>query len=155
MHIGKKELDIIPDVKSKDKYNRKTPSKDIKIPNLPSNSTDNDYINIGSKYVNKHFKNNYGNTDNFLYPLTHKTANKWLKEFIDEKFKDFGPYQDYIDKDKSFLFHSILSTSINIGLLNPSDIIDEIIIEESRLLVDNSKDLSKKTDIIVFYVGLV
>lgn len=135
--FGKKELDIIPDVKSKDKYNRKTPSKDIKIPNLPSNSTDNDYINIGSKYVNKHFKNNYGNTDNFLYPLTHKTANKWLKEFIDEKFKDFGPYQDYIDKDKSFLFHSILSTSINIGLLNPSDIIDEIMEYKNKIPINS------------------
>ena len=124
--FGKKEINVIPNVKSQDKFNRKIPSKDIKIPPLPSNNNDKKYIDIGKKYVIKNFKNNYGNIDNFIYPLTHKTAKKWLNDFIKKKFKEFGPYQDFIDKDNNFLFHSILSTSINIGLLNPSDIIDEI-----------------------------
>jgi len=124
--FNKKEINIIPDIKSQDKFNRETLPKDIKIPNVSSNKCDKKYIEIGKKYIETNFKKNYGNTDNFLFPLTHKTANKWLSDFIKNKFKNFGPYQDYISKDESFMFHSILSTSINIGLLNPSEIIKKI-----------------------------
>jgi deoxyribodipyrimidine photolyase-related protein len=123
--FGKKEINVIPNIKSQDKFNRKKLGKDVKIPNISSNISDKKYVGEGIKRV-KEFKNNYGNVNNFIYPLSHLTAKKWLQEFIKNKFKDFGPYQDYIDKDRNFLFHSMLSTSINIGLLNPSDIIKEI-----------------------------
>jgi len=125
--FSKKLLNILPNVKSQDKYNRKKLPKNIKIPNLPSNSNDKKYIDYGIKKTNEKFKNNYGNTDNFEYPLTHSTAKKWLRNFINNKLKKFGEYQDSIVKDESFLFHSVLSTSINIGLLNPKEIIDEVL----------------------------
>lgn len=124
--FGKKEINVIPNIKSRDKFNRKIPPKNIKIPKLPTNKYDKKYINYGINKVNKYYKNNYGNTENFLYPTTHSTAKKWLKNFIKLKFKKFGPYQDYIDKYNNYIFHSILSSSINIGLLNPIDIIKEI-----------------------------
>lgn len=123
---SKKRIDIIPNVKSQDKDNRKKMPKGTKIPNIPSNSNDKKYIEEAKKYINKHFKNNYGNVDNFIFPISHKTANNWLKNFIDKKFKLFGDYQDYIDKNNDFLFHSLLSTSINIGLINPTEIINKI-----------------------------
>ena len=69
-------------------------------------------------------KNNYGNTENFIYPVTHKSAKLFLKNFIKYKFINFGPYQDFIKKGESFMFHSVLSSSINIGLINPIDIIE-------------------------------
>ena len=122
---GKKIVDIIPNVKSKDKENRKKLPKDIDIPSMPKNSNKK-YIQSAIKYVNKHFKNNYGDTENFLFPISHATAKKWLKDFIKKRFENFGKYQDAIDKDNDFLFHSYLSTSINIGLLNPLEIINEI-----------------------------
>ena len=130
--FGKKEINVIPDVKSQDKYNRQTLPKDTKIPNISSNKNDKKYIELGKKFVDINFSKNYGNTNNFVFPLTHKTANKWLSDFIKTKFEKFGPYQDYILKDESFMFHSILSTSINIGLINPSDIIKKIIKSNSK-----------------------
>jgi len=135
--FGKKEINVIPNVKSKDKYNRKSLPKNIKIPKLPSNKNDNKYINIGKKYVDKNFSKNYGNTDNFLFPLTHKTAKKWLNNFISKKFNNFGPYQDAIVKNEDFMFHSILSTSINIGLLNPSEIIEIIMKVKSKIPINS------------------
>jgi deoxyribodipyrimidine photolyase-related protein len=50
----------------------------------------------------------------------------WLEHFIKNKLKNFGNYQDYIDKNKNnrHMCHSLLSALINIGLLNPNDIID-------------------------------
>ncbi len=123
---SKKELDLYPNLKSKDKMNRQRLKKNIEIPKLPSNKSDNDYINPAINYINKHFKNNYGNTQNFIYPVTHKTAKKWLKNFLKERLDNFGPYQDFVKQGENYMFHSILSSLINVGLLNPSDIIKEL-----------------------------
>lgn len=123
---GKKINNIIPNIKSQDKNNRKKLPKSIKIPNLPNNITKNEkkYIEDAILYVNKNFKNNYGNTDNFEFPISHLTVKKWLKNFLSKKLKNFGDYQDAIVKDENYLFHSCLSSSINIGLLNPIEIIE-------------------------------
>ena len=148
---GKKKIDIIPNVKSKDKDNRKRLPKSLEIPPLPTN-TGNDsgsstkqkkeknkrniqsYINEAGKYIDKHFPKNYGSTDydektkdyNFIFPIDRDTAHNWLKNFIIHRFSKFGDYQDFVDKENSYLFHSVLSTSINIGLLHPTDIINII-----------------------------
>lgn len=124
---SKKQLNIIPNVKSQDQYNRDKLPKNIKIPKIASNKTDFKYIKSASTYINKNFKSNYGNIDNFIFPVTHKTAKSWLKHFIKNKFKNFGKYQDVISQKDNYLFHSLLSTSLNIGLLNPSDVISELL----------------------------
>ena len=124
---SKKELKILENVKSQDKDNRNRMPKNTIIPKLePLSRLDLDLIKLNINRINKEFNSNYGNTDNFVYPITHKTAKKFLTSFIKNKFDKFGDYQDFIKKDESFLFHSILSSSINIGLLNPIDIINEI-----------------------------
>lgn len=123
---SKKELNIIPSLKSLDKENRNA-MPDIPIPKIPSNDTDKNYIKKGIQYVKKYFNKNCGNVDNFIFPLTHKTAKKWMKYFIKYKIDNFGKYQDAISSKNGTLFHSLLSTSINIGLLQPMDIINEIL----------------------------
>ena len=123
---SKKRLDILPGVKSQDKNNRKRLPKGKKIPSLPTNKSDDKYINEAKKYVEKNFKDNYGNTDNFIYPISHTTAKKWLKNFVDKRFKEFGDYEDFMDKSNGYLFHSVLSSIINIGILNPKEIVEYI-----------------------------
>jgi deoxyribodipyrimidine photolyase-related protein len=130
---SKKRKNIYPKLKSMDKMNREVydKSKDSKIPPVPKiGEIDKHYIKEATIYINKHFPNNYGNTNDlkhsFNYPICHSTANKWLKNFIKYKFKKFGPYQDFINKDNFTMFHSVLSSSLNIGLINPTDIIKEI-----------------------------
>ena len=134
---SKKELDIYPTLKSKDSMNRERYKDDIDIPKIPSNKTDMKYIKPAIAYVKKHFSKNYGNTDNFIYPVTHLTSKKWLKNFISERFKKFGPYQDFVKKDEHFMFHSILSSSINIGLINPLEIIEEIKKVKSKIPINS------------------
>ncbi len=125
---SKKETNILPGVKSQDKSNRKKLPKDMKIPPVPSNKTDLKYVKEAIQYVEKHFPKNYGNRnlDEFIYPISHTTAKKWLLDFIEKRFKLFNDYQDHIDDKENFLFHSLLSSSINIGLINPNDIVDII-----------------------------
>jgi deoxyribodipyrimidine photolyase-related protein len=125
---SKKRTNIYPKLKSMDKMNREVYNKSTKIPSVPKiGEIDKKYIKEATTYINKNFDNNYGNTNDlkhsFNYPICHSTAIKWLKNFIKYKFKKFGPYQDFINKDNHTMFHSILSSSLNIGLINPIDVI--------------------------------
>lgn len=121
----KKNMDILVGVKSYDKENQKAIPSNIKLPQEPKPYT-NKYIKEAISYVNKHFKKNYGNTENFIYPITHEDSRKWLKDFIHNKLKNFGSYQDAIHKTNYFLFHSIISPMMNIGLLTPKEVIQEV-----------------------------
>lgn len=125
---SKTHLNIIKDIKSKDKDNRKRLPPGTKIPKLPKLSNmDIEYINAAKLFVDAKFNTNLGNTEEFMFPVTHKTAEAWLAYFIKFKFKNFGDYQDFINKDDAFMFHSLLSTSLNIGLLTPKRVIEIIV----------------------------
>jgi deoxyribodipyrimidine photolyase-related protein len=134
---SKKQLKIIPNVKSKDKENRNKMPNDIKIPKIPSNNSDEKYITKGVEFVKKYFDKNNGNTSNFMFPLTHATAKQWLVFFIKSKAENFGDYQDAISQKNNTLFHSLLSTSINIGLLQPKDVIDEILKNKKNISMNS------------------
>lgn len=133
----KKELNLYPKLKSQDKKNRGVYKGKTNIPKQPSNKDDKKYINEAIKYINKNFKTNYGSTKNFIYPVTHKTAKKWLSDFLKKRLKYFGDYQDYVKKGETFMFHSILSSSINIGLLNVPDVIQELKKYKSKVKLNN------------------
>lgn len=75
------------------------------------------------KYVETHFRKNYGSTATFSYPINHAQAKNILKKFLDERLIHYGDYQDSINFDDPVLYHSMLSSSLNIGLLTPSEII--------------------------------
>ena len=122
---------IIPSVKSHDRENRMCIPENYIEPKLTSMNINineyNKYINEAVKYVEDKFPHNHGNsTSQFIYPIDRKSALKWLDEFIAHKLSKFGNYQDFIIKEKHYLNHSILSSSINIGLINPSDILDRL-----------------------------
>ena len=51
-------------------------------------------------------------------------AKKVLKNFLDNHFKSFGPYEDAMTSENWALHHSLLSPYLNNGLLHPSEVID-------------------------------
>lgn len=106
-----------------DDQNREPFPKNVKIPKGPKNNT-SPFVTEAKSYSEKHFPNNPGNTDIFIYPVTHKHAKLFLNNFLKEKLKSFGPYQDAIDPKHPFGFHSILSPLINSGLLTPDFVIN-------------------------------
>lgn len=109
---------------SLDEQNREKLSDDIEIPALPDFS-ETDYVQEARKYVHKHFKKNPGQVDDFIYPTNKRTAHHWLKSFLEKRFEQFGPYQDAMRQGESFLFHSVLSSTLNIGLLTPEYVVDQ------------------------------
>lgn len=87
----------------------------------------NDFTKEAGEYIRRFFNTHYGSTDQFRYPVTHADAEKWLQDFLENRFTQFGIYEDAMKQEESILFHSLLSPLINSGLLNPNEVIDKII----------------------------
>jgi len=74
--------------------------------------------------VEKSFGDHPGQVDSFGWPVTRTQALEALGRFIDERLAAFGPFQDALWTDEPFLWHSLLSTSLNLKLLDPREVID-------------------------------
>lgn len=86
---------------------------------------ENDYALEAKSYIAKNFADNYGNADRCLYPTDFKSAEKWLNNFLNDRFEKFGIYEDAIVTNEHYLHHSILTPMLNIGLLSPQQIVDK------------------------------
>ncbi|MBC7609756.1 MAG: cryptochrome/photolyase family protein [Polaromonas sp.] len=75
------------------------------------------------KLVNQHFTDHPGNLDNFNWPVTREQALQALSSFIDERLPQFGPHEDAMWTNLDFGWHSLLSSSLNLKLLNPLEVI--------------------------------
>jgi|TARA_B110000438_G_scaffold126261_1_gene122792 deoxyribodipyrimidine photolyase-related protein len=129
----RRKLDILIDenqkpVKGKwsfDEENRKKIPKDHPIPDLykPQKSK---YIGDIKNLITKRFNDHPGNIDNVWMPLNRKDALASIDYFLRIKFKKFGDYEDAILKENTFLFHSGISASLNIGLITPDDVLTKV-----------------------------
>lgn len=87
----------------------------------------NEFVKEATTYVTKNFGSNYGSLEKFIYPTNFAEAEKWLENFLKERFQLFGIYEDAIVTKEHYLHHSVLSPMLNIGLLSPKQIIDKAI----------------------------
>lgn len=113
-----------------DSDNRKPVKKGTFIPGV-SLVKENEYVAEAREYVQKHYANNYGSDEALNSPgkgffaTTFKEAEQWLDDFLEIRFENFGIYEDAIVAEQHYLFHSVLSPMLNIGLLNPLEIISK------------------------------
>jgi deoxyribodipyrimidine photolyase-related protein len=84
----------------------------------------NKFYTKAQNFVEKNYSKNPGEFTPFL-PITRKEAEKFFLEFLKKKLSNFGPYEDAIRDDVIIGYHSAISALINIGLLNPKEIIDK------------------------------
>ena len=69
--------------------------------------------------VGKRFSDHFGDLASFRWAVKREDALDALQHFIRDCLPQFGDYQDAMKAGQDFLFHSILSPYINIGLLGP------------------------------------
>ena len=105
-----------------DEDNRKKLPKDIKIPDISEAKITKHTENL-KKVIEINFKNHPGNVENFWFHTTRVGAQKQLDEFLKERIKLFGDYEDAVSDKSNTMFHSALSPSINLGLLTPGEIL--------------------------------
>ncbi len=104
-----------------DPENRKKLPKGTKVPRVWQPKPGREVLEARA-YVAREFPKAPGAIDGFTYPVTHAEARKGLEDFLDHRFAQFGDYEDAIESSEPFLFHSVLTPSLNIGLLSPSEV---------------------------------
>ena len=107
-----------------DEKNRKKLPKN-RLPNLPQVTPPK--LSILPK-LNKRadqLHRSFGQSHQLYYPTTHAEADSWLDDFLETKFHYFGDYEDAIEENENWLFHSVLTPMLNIGLLEPKQIVDK------------------------------
>jgi len=106
-----------------DPENRKKMPEDMEKPEIPQFSSK--HVEEAKEYVEENFSDNPGKLDDFFWPVTRKQALENLEDFLENRLEQFGDYQDAIDSDLKFGFHSLLSSSINIGLITPEEVVEK------------------------------
>lgn len=103
------------------------------IPPALTLSQENAYILEAKEYVRKYFPKNPGvrgapfgdSIKPQYYPVDYHSAEIWFDQFLQQRFHDFGKYEDAMVAGEAVLNHSVLSPLINIGLLTPEWIVSK------------------------------
>ncbi len=74
--------------------------------------------------VHAEFADHPGSTDHFIWPVTRAQALIALDKFISTRLTQFGTYQDAMWTDTPFGWHALLSSSLNLHLLSPREVVD-------------------------------
>ncbi len=90
---------------------------------LPVQYTQDQITQDVIKLVGQHFADHPGNLDNFNWPVNRAQALVALKNFIDNRLEQFGPHEDAMWTHLDFGWHSLLSSSLNLKLLHPLEVI--------------------------------
>jgi len=92
----------------------------------------NAFVTDAVEYVNHRFSENPGGLDDFRWAVTHADADAWLGRFLDERFAEFGVYEDAVSVQHPFLHHSAISPMLNIGLLDPAEVVARVMARAQR-----------------------
>lgn len=61
------------------------------------------------------------------YPIDAEEARQWLRFFVEKCLPFFGTFQDAMEPNQPFLFHSRLSFALNTKMISPREVIDAVI----------------------------
>lgn len=129
----RKRLNILVDSKGKptggkfsfDTENRKPLKETQKIPKLSQIKLNPDLKAVQS-LVDILFSDHPGDSTTFWLPTSRKESLDWLDQFIEERLAVFGDYEDAMTGESDFVYHSVLTPVLNLGLLTPEEIIEKV-----------------------------
>ncbi|MAY22340.1 MAG: cryptochrome/photolyase family protein [Flavobacteriaceae bacterium] len=109
-----------------DKSNRK---KWKGTPAIPERELIKNDVSEIVKMIQERNVKTFGNieVDAFPWPTSRKESLQLLDYFCDHLLVNFGDFQDAMDPNEKFLFHSKLSFSLNIKMITPMEVIDQVI----------------------------
>jgi deoxyribodipyrimidine photolyase-related protein len=110
-----------------DSENRKSFGKDgpRNVP-IPPTFEPDPITDAVRKVVERTFPDHPGDLASFNWPVTREQALVALVAFIRERLSGFGAVQDAMWTTMPFGWHSLLSSSLNLKLLHPKEVIDAV-----------------------------
>jgi deoxyribodipyrimidine photolyase-related protein len=107
------------DADNRKSFGKAGPQQVPKPPVYPPDPITQDVIAL----VNQHFADHPGRLDTFNWPTTRAQALHALQDFIDHRLPQFGPHEDAMWTGLEFGWHSLLSSSLNLKLINPLEVV--------------------------------
>jgi len=107
-----------------DTENRKPPG-DARPPPAPHHEPDDLTHEIMSEVAD--WDGFWGEVEGFGWAVTREQALADLDDFFAQRADQFGPYQDAMLGDEPFMWHTLISTSLNLGLLHPAEVCARIV----------------------------
>ena len=101
-----------------DTENRKPPNTNFEIPETFLSRPDELTLNV-IKLVENKFPDHMGDLTHFHFAVTAEQAKSALKQFIAERLKYFGDFQDAMIQGEPWMYHSHIGLYLNCGLLSP------------------------------------
>ena len=89
-------------------------------------------------FVKKTYPKHPGSLEAFRWPVNREQALEALNYFVEYRLRNFGVYQDAMWTDTPYGWHSILSSSLNLKLLNPREVIAAVLIAWKKHSLDLS-----------------
>jgi deoxyribodipyrimidine photolyase-related protein len=94
--------------------------KDVpKVPVFEPDQITHDVMQL----VNTHFADHPGHLDKFNWPTSRIEALRALADFIEHRLPQFGPHEDAMWTNLEFGWHSLLSSSLNLKLISPLEVV--------------------------------
>ena len=110
-----------------DKENRLPPPKNYKYP---------PYLKHKPDEIDQMVAGELGIKPSQVWGTSRKAAKAQLKNFIDNHFANFGPYEDAMTNENWALHHSLLSPYLNNGLLHPGEVLTAALTAYKKGVVD-------------------
>ena len=107
-----------------DKENRKPPAKGMRSPKRLSHEKSESTRDVLA-LVKARFGDHFGRLEPFHYAISRKEALMELDHFIEHLLPTFGDFQDAMVAGEPYLFHSLISSYLNAGLLLPLEICEK------------------------------
>jgi deoxyribodipyrimidine photolyase-related protein len=78
--------------------------------------------------VEERYADHPGSLAHFLWPVTRSQALQALEGFVEHRLATFGIYEDAMWTDTPFGWHSLLSSALNLKLLNPREVVGAVLL---------------------------
>jgi deoxyribodipyrimidine photolyase-related protein len=107
-----------------DSENRQPPKDGLDVPKTYAATVD-DITQEVLDLVAEKFDDHFGDLGPFHFAVTRDQALYALDKFFEERFDNFGTYQDAMIEGEPWMFHSHISFYLNCGLLTPLEVIEK------------------------------
>ncbi len=118
-----------------DERNRAVPEEGYEPPAPPRYEPDEQTVELfewvteefADGYEEKPYGGDWADPGPFRWPVTREQALDALDDFVENRLPQFGPYQDAMVGDEWAMHHSLLSATLNLGLLHPGEVVEAVI----------------------------